>query len=282
VGGLSGELLEEVVQTRYEGQIRSDRHRFIIFDGSVAGSSWELDGRCVKVPPETRGTVGIVPAGVLSRGELDPRALGRRISVFLDPKSELIDPELRFAETEMPARLFFDDRNLRATAEKLKQLALDPASYGALGAESLGCILAIELQNWVLRTRRYPEHIHGGLAGWQERATREYIETNLAKDITLVELAGVARLSPYHFARAFKTSVGASPHRYHLLRRVDRAKQLLSDPDLSVAQIAAMVGFKGATQFGSTFRRLTGMTPTAYRREQIGAKVPFSPSEKRS
>ena len=55
----------------------------------------------------------------------------------------------------------------------------------------------------------------GGLAPWQVRRTTEYLRDNLARDVTLSELAAVAKLSPFHFARAFKASLGMPPHVFH-------------------------------------------------------------------
>jgi AraC-like DNA-binding protein len=106
----------------------------------------------------------------------------------------------------------------------------------------------------------------GGLAGWQRKRVAEYIEAHLADDISLTQLAELARLSPYHFARAFKQTFGMPPHRYHMSRRVDRAKALLARPDLSVTQIGLEVGFGETSSFSAAFRKFTGTTPSIFRR----------------
>jgi AraC family transcriptional regulator len=79
-------------------------------------------------------------------------------------------------------------------------------------------------------------------------------------------LAGLARLSPFHFARAFKQSFELPPHRYLTLRRIERAKELLRQPDLSVTRIGLNVGFSDTSSFSVAFRRETGVTPTDFRR----------------
>jgi len=79
-------------------------------------------------------------------------------------------------------------------------------------------------------------------------------------------LADVARLSPYHFVRAFKQSFGLPPHRYLRRLRIERAKALLADPAMSVTQIGVDLGFSETSSFSTTFRKHTGLTPTAYRR----------------
>jgi AraC family transcriptional regulator len=79
-------------------------------------------------------------------------------------------------------------------------------------------------------------------------------------------MAAVARLSTYHFARQFKAATGLPPHRYVIMRRVERAKQLLQrDGDLSLAEVAARAGFADQSQLSRHFRRLVGVTPGRFR-----------------
>src|SRR3984885_2807126 len=106
----------------------------------------------------------------------------------------------------------------------------------------------------------------GGLAGWQQKRLNEYISAHLADEISLIDLANIAQLSPFHFARAFKRSFGDPPHRYLRNRRIEIAKTLLESPTASVAEIAQAVGFLDPASFTAAFRRSVGTTPTAYRR----------------
>ena len=94
----------------------------------------------------------------------------------------------------------------------------------------------------------------------------QYIEEHLLEDISLATLAEVARLSPYHFVRTFKQSFGLPPHRYLSSLRIQRAKSLLSNPAMSVTQIGFNLGFSETSSFTTSFRKHTGLTPTAYRR----------------
>ena len=80
------------------------------------------------------------------------------------------------------------------------------------------------------------------------------------------ELAAIAQLSPYHFARAFKQSFGTPPHRYHMSRRMDRAKAMLEVPTRTVTEVGLMLGFAETSSFTTSFRRSVGVTPSDYRR----------------
>jgi AraC family transcriptional regulator len=111
--------------------------------------------------------------------------------------------------------------------------------------------------------------VRGGLAAWQERSVVAYIEEHLAEPISLVTLAQLARLSRYHFSRAFKQSFGQPPHRYHTSRRIERAKVLLAKPVQSVTEIGFSMGFSEASSFTAAFRRETGLTPSSYRRSFV-------------
>jgi AraC family transcriptional regulator len=92
------------------------------------------------------------------------------------------------------------------------------------------------------------------------------IEEHLHASPTLEEIAAVARLSPYHFARQFKAAIGLTSHQYVIARRVERAKQLLQEGhDFSLAEVAAHAGFVDQSQFSHHFKRIIGVTPGRFR-----------------
>lgn len=105
----------------------------------------------------------------------------------------------------------------------------------------------------------------GGLPRWRLQRALDYIEQNLSGAIRLSDLADAARLSSHHFSELFRQSVGVSPYRYVLLRRVECAKRLLSESMLGVLDVALAVGFSDQSHFSKVFRRATGMAPGAYR-----------------
>jgi AraC family transcriptional regulator len=109
----------------------------------------------------------------------------------------------------------------------------------------------------------------GGLASWQARAVAAYIEEHLSEQVTLLTLAGIARLSTHHFCRAFKQSFGVPPHNYHLARRIQQAKLQLSDRATSITEVGMILGFSCASSFSDTFRKITGQTPSQFRKSLI-------------
>jgi AraC family transcriptional regulator len=141
---------------------------------------------------------------------------------------------------------------------------------GRLLAETLSASLAARLV-----------HSHSGLSPDKDleqisqqgldrrRLTRvkEYIAANLEGDLTIAQLAKVACLSQFHFARSFKTAVGQSPHQYVSAHRLERAKEMLMRGDQPLLDIAIALNFSSQANFTRAFRIGTGMTPGQFRRD---------------
>jgi AraC family transcriptional regulator len=108
------------------------------------------------------------------------------------------------------------------------------------------------------------------LTGRRFARVREYIEHHLGDAIGLEELARVAGVSRFHFARQFRARTGESPMSYVLRTRIERAKTLLRDSRTRIIDIAAELGFADQSHFARTFRRLVGMPPSAYARAANG------------
>jgi AraC-like DNA-binding protein len=105
----------------------------------------------------------------------------------------------------------------------------------------------------------------GGMAPGALRRVREHVELRLSETLEVSELAALAGLSQCHFSRAFKQSVGETPHRYLMLRRVTAAIELLKHTDQRLTDISLSVGFSDQSHFTRTFVKLTGETPRTYR-----------------
>jgi AraC family transcriptional regulator len=137
---------------------------------------------------------------------------------------------------------------------------------GPLAAESLANVLTVHLIRHVLAPRRPERGRDGALPRGRLRAVVEYLEEHLEAGPSLGQLAAVARLSVYHFARQFKAATGLPPYQYVILRRVERAKHLLqAGTNLSLAEVAACAGFSDQSQFSHHFKRLVGVTPGQFR-----------------
>ena len=108
--------------------------------------------------------------------------------------------------------------------------------------------------------------VRGGLAPWQIRRVKTYIEASLDASIRVKELAELVRLSSFHFCRAFRDSCGDSPHGYLMRRRVVRAQGLMLTTDASLGQIAADCGLADQAHFNKVFRRFVGESPGKWRR----------------
>lgn len=98
------------------------------------------------------------------------------------------------------------------------------------------------------------------------RRVLTHIEANLERPITLRELAGLANLSPYHFARVFKHATGRSPHDHVRWRRITRSTALVARSELKIAEISASTGFANPAHFSSAFQRAAGIPPLQFRR----------------
>ncbi len=114
-----------------------------------------------------------------------------------------------------------------------------------------------------------PARASGGLAPWQMRRALAHIEMALPAVIPLQDLAGIAKLSPGYFSRAFKVSFGIAPHAYILGRRIERAQELMLTTSLPLARIALDCGFCDQAHFYRLFRRRTGASPASWRRARL-------------
>lgn len=211
------------------------------------------------------GEIALIPAQVAH--QLRWRTPGNFTLVMLEPvhlhrmTQSLIDLE-NFELKPQPATL---DPLVYQIVQALKsELELDSVG-GQLMAESLTTSLFIHLlRRYSTRKLNIPEST-GGLSKAQIRLVKTFIDDHLEQDLSLEAIANLVQLSPHYFASLFRQSVGQSPHQYVLQSRIERSKQLLKQPELSIAQVAQCVGFQNQSHFTTTFRRIVGCTPKLYR-----------------
>jgi AraC family transcriptional regulator len=166
-----------------------------------------------------------------------------------------IEPEWRVLRDPLLTEL------LGGIARELDRPESDLELFGDLATE----LFALQLERAHGVSRAPARARRGGLPPFVLQSVREYVAAHLASAIRLSRLASLAGLSPFHFARAFKASIGLSPHAYVLHCRITEAKRLLSRTTLSIADIARRTGFSSSGQLSSRFRASTGTTPSAFR-----------------
>ena len=142
----------------------------------------------------------------------------------------------------------------------------DNATGSNLYADSVANLLAVQLLREYSSSRMPPEKRYvNGLTNRKLSIVLDLIENDLAEDLSLKILANAAGLSEYHFLRMFKQSTGYTPHQYVINQRIERAKELLQKTDMSVTEIAYLLGFSTPAHFTHHFRRKTGVTPSTLR-----------------
>ncbi len=140
---------------------------------------------------------------------------------------------------------------------------------GKLYTDSLIQTMTLHLLKNYSNAAAVQENINGGLSGYKLRRVQEFINANLEEDLSLAQLAEVADLSQFHFARAFRKSTGQTPQHYLMEQRIERAKQLLSQDDLPIVEISLRTGFKNQSHFTTLFRKFTKFTPKLWREMKL-------------
>lgn len=252
----------DLIECEFDGP----RHLLI---ATERGHRYEGESSVDGLPKSSRRefsqTLTFAPAGHRFHGWQKPRVLSRVTNFYIDPHFPLLGSGSRFTHTELRPQLFFVDPNLWTTTQKLKAQMQQPGSVDRGYVEALSTTLAHELIR-ASAGLSPPTLQRGGLSAWQQRNVADYVLAHLREDIPLREMAQVAGLSPYHFARAFKQSFGVPPHRYHLALRMERAKLWLEDAKASITEIGAELGFSETSSFSTAFRKFTGVAPSEFRR----------------
>ena len=167
-----------------------------------------------------------------------------------------------------------EDATARHLLLSLRPALACPAEANALFVDHVAaalCSHVAQAYGGIQRLRNLPR---GGLAPWQEKRAMQLLESDLSGEFPLSRLALECGLSVRHFTRAFRQSVGMPPHRYLLKRRIERARDLLRDPSLSLLEVALACGFSDQSHFTRLFRASMEMSPGAWRRQQVSGQKP--------
>ena len=269
-GAIQADNVKITRRETYEYGFHARRHLLIAYERAERDDGETLiEGLPKSTLREFNCKLSFVPAGHRFYGWQTPRVLTRVTYFYIDLQDRLFDLEPGITCPAISPRLFFFDQAVWDTALKLKAEVGNSDPGSRQYAEALSLVLMHEL----LRLERTPSAaarpVRGGLPVWQQKRVIEFVEEHLAEEVSLVALAELVGLSLYHFARAFTRSFGVPPHRYHMARRMDRAKSLLQMPALSVTQIGIQIGFRETSSFTRAFRKFTGLAPTEYRRHRV-------------
>jgi AraC family transcriptional regulator len=212
------------------------------------------------------GDIDIIPPGIASRWELQEKdtALILSVAASLLNMTALecgVDP----ARVEIVNRFQMRDSQMEHIGWALKAEIESGCRSGWLYFDSLGAALAACLLDRHSSLSRASRIESQGMSGRRLREVLSYVEDNLSRELSLKEIADVAGLSVSHCNAAFRKSVGMPLHQYVIRRRVDRAKTLLSEGELSISQIAVEAGFAHQSHLAYHVRRLLGVSPMSLR-----------------
>jgi AraC family transcriptional regulator len=224
-----------------------------------------------------RGSRGLqsqaVAAGTISICELnqsktfDLRNDARFGIVLLKKKAlDRVGQESGFVIPELEARETIDDPILRSLVEVLLHEKNEGFQNGALFTDSVGAAFASHLLHHYSVSPPSRQNSVGGMAPSVLRRCKDLMEANIEEDIRLGDLARDAGMSSSHFIRSFRESTGQTPYQFLLQQRVKRAQSLMRDPRASLTEVALASGFADQHHLARVFRRITGMTPSGYRR----------------
>jgi AraC family transcriptional regulator len=262
-GNVTAEVVAANRRGRIEARFRAPVHMLALYERGVRrDGNTHVEGLAQSALRDCRGKMVFVPAGCEYYEWQEPRTLPRVAYLYLDPAR--LAAESQPSTMSIEPLLFFEDGALWDTASKLVALIEKSGSDNEHYAEALCVVLMHELTRLNAGIGCAKARAQGGLAAWRQQKIVDYIGEHLAAPIPLATLAQVVHLSPNYFCRAFKQSFGMPPQRYQIIQRIERAKTLLAG-HASVTDIGFTVGYSETSAFSTAFRRVTGLSPSAYR-----------------
>ncbi len=223
---------------------------------------------CYHCGTSVHGDIYIIPADTPSAWDLKGRDTFLTLSVspaLLNRVAKELghDPD----GIEIRNRFQVRDTQLESIGWALKEEMGCGYSCGLLYFDSLALAVATRLIRYHSSKSTDMKRPNKRLSDCRLRQVFVYIEDNLAENIALADLAAVVGLSVSHFNVLFREAVGLSPHQYLIRRRVERAKELLSEGKLSISQIAAESGFAHQSHLARHMSRILGVAPKALRKQ---------------
>ncbi|MBP0017413.1 MAG: helix-turn-helix transcriptional regulator [Cyanobacteria bacterium SBLK] len=240
-----------------------DRHYFAMNAGAALEWEWK-DGKIFKTHRYETGDLWINPAGI----PFSHRVRGRNqfVLLTLDPSKipELLPDRPLLESLAFRREHQSRDKHLQALMQALLIEAEMGGPNGRLYADTLSVALAAHFVNHYSLDRPLElPSLHRGDRGSLKRVI-EYIEANLAEDISLADMAREAGASQSHFSRSFKKAFGLTPYRYLMKRRVERAGLILKKESPAIARVAHQFGFTDQSHFTRAFKQIKGLTPKQF------------------
>ena len=265
----SGVVLEDHVVPACVIQRHEHLENFlhIVLRGSVRYEV--LTGGKTREFAATSGTTFVLPRGTID--EIRWNGPTHRIAAALHPRllANALDETAHEREIELTEHWNLTDPNIMAVLLAMRSDLEERSPAGKMYGEALANALAIYLLKRYAVKPHAPAVYGGGLPRYRLKRVIDYIQENLAGDLTLAQLAAVAGMSPHYFAELFRQSTGHAPHQYVLLRRISLAKERLRDPQRSVIEAALDAGFQNPSHFARVFRRMVGISPSGFRSEEL-------------
>jgi AraC family transcriptional regulator len=217
------------------------------------------------------GAISILGSGVPSRWEWDQSIEVSHLylsrGILADTCARAFDQD--YARLNAKDALDVQDRKLLALADALTDELRAPSPGGMLLVDTLAQALAVYLIRDYHVSQKPKSTLAGRLTAAQERRALEYIESHVAREFDLQQLARETGISEYHFIRCFKSSFGASPYQFVVRKRLDRAVEMLRTSPAPLADIAASCGFSDQSHMTRAFKKSLGATPRAVRSRQF-------------
>jgi AraC family transcriptional regulator len=176
--------------------------------------------------------------------------------------------EFELRPIELAPQPGIQDRHLASLVWAMEAEIRSGCPSGRLYGESISLAVATHIAGRFSAARKPMPGPEGGIEWRRLSNVLDFMHANLGRDIGVFELAELAHLSPTHFARVFRFSMGVAPHRYLVRRWIVEAKRLLAKGQLSIVEVALAVGFANQSHFGQAFRQVVGTTPRRYRKDR--------------
>ena len=249
-----------------KGELPDHRHAEHLIAISLSGTcNGEISTESgFRTRDQAKGSVCVIPSGHLYHARLNGES--EHLAIYVEPSLLLraAADSRSPASVEVIEKCASSDPVISNVGMALLAELESQSLGGRLYAESLANLLAVHLLRHYT-TADLGQRLTGGLSGRRLQLVLEFIADNYETDLSIADLAQVAGMSAFHFAREFKRSTGTTPHQYLIKFRIQHAKELLAESKLPLVEVGFRSGFSHQSHFTRLFHRITGTTPQSYR-----------------